>query len=296
MFISGRAMASHSRNKPRWPVLLFLLGVSAGVLGEGLLFMQAQARRIERRLLDDFRVLAFLGSSADESRESVTAERLRALPGVESVRYLSPQRSLDELAQRDPELVQSVALLGANPLTGAFEIELSGWQVAALPQWVEAASTVSEIEDFRWSPVAARAILQVQFYARLVTLVLSLALFCWLIASAWLLWVKAGAEGWAPEWGFSRAAASRVAASGGGTLLGMALVVALAYPIPDAGELRTWPSLLAQLALLLAGMLGGWVWSGLALPVGRGAALGAAEARRRQEEKPTGEMVQCSAS
>ena len=49
-------------------------------------------------------------------------------------------------------------------------------------------------------------VLQVQFYARLLTLVLSLALFCGLIASAWLLWMKAGAEGWAPEWGVSRAA------------------------------------------------------------------------------------------
>ena len=97
------------------------------------------------------------------------SERLRALPDVDDVRAVSRQEQLASLKREDPELVESVALLGDNPLTSAFEVSLGEVGVSRVAQWLSQAQPLADWADAR-KPAQVQAILQAQFYARLLDL------------------------------------------------------------------------------------------------------------------------------
>jgi hypothetical protein len=242
--------------------LLFLMGLCGGLLGEALLLMHAHCAKVENLLLEDFRILAFLDRKADSARAGVVEEKLLALPGVEAVRYFSPEDGLSELNARDPELVKSVALLGDNPLPGAYEVRLDAERVGGLAEWLKSAQAIPEVKDIRYKPLQARAILQVRFYHRFLTLVLSLALCLWLLGAALLLRrlapeILSPSSASPAQW---RGALWGAAPAGLGTAAGMAGIFLMAIP-GDAHLLSAWPRTSSQAVLLLAGGLGGWMLS-----------------------------------
>ena len=144
--------------------LSILVGLIAGLGGETLLFLQRQCRLVEESMREDFRVLLFLKDDLDEGRQKVLEERLRALPDVDDVRAVSRQEQLAALKREDPELVESVALLGDNPLTPAFEVSLGEAGVSRVAQWLSQAQPLADWADARYKPAQVQAILQAQFY------------------------------------------------------------------------------------------------------------------------------------
>ncbi|MFH1724091.1 MAG: permease-like cell division protein FtsX [Elusimicrobiota bacterium] len=232
--------------------------------------MQAHSREAERLLLDDFRIVAFLNGDVDAARRKVVEEKLLAQPGTEAVVFVSPEEGLSRIEAANPEISRSVAVLGENPLPGGFEIRLSPDRIAAVPEWARAAENIAELDDIRYKPLQARTILQVQFYARFLTLILSSAAFLWILAGVWAVgaaW-RAGAfrlasspagtgrtrDGGGPlSW---RQIVVLPAASGLGVAAGVGLALLLARPA-SAGWVRAWPALWAQATLLAAGASGG---------------------------------------
>jgi cell division protein FtsX len=71
------------------PASFLVLGAVLGLLGESLLLLRAHCLHLEAALLEDFRVLAFLKDDLDDSRRRLLEEKLRAMDGVEALRFVS---------------------------------------------------------------------------------------------------------------------------------------------------------------------------------------------------------------
>ncbi|MBI4423196.1 MAG: hypothetical protein HY554_05695, partial [Elusimicrobia bacterium] len=238
-----------------------LAGLLCGTIGEALLFLEAQVRRVEAVLAEDFRVVAFLGEELPEAKWKVVEEKLRALPGTSAIAFISRDSALESLRLQDPELAGSVALLGENPLQSSFEIALAPEAVSRAPAWAESASQIAGLGDIRFKPMQVRAVVQCQFYDRFLRLAISLAAFFWLAAAAAALWA---AVTFREAQGALEALPPRLGMASVGTACGMGLVLIAALPLRSAPAAWAAPGAAAHACLFLAGALGAlfaWDWS-----------------------------------
>jgi hypothetical protein len=236
-----------------------LTGLIAGLGGETLLFARSQCARAESELRGDFKVVLFLKSDAGDDRRKALESKLLALPGAGALRYVSREEALAELRRDDPELAKSVTLLGENPLNPAFEAGLTEDGVGGLAGWLAAARGVEDWADVRYKEAEVRAILQAQFYRRVLEIVLNALLCLAALLALHRLWLAG------PGLGSTLAPvppapldASKALASGAGAAAGAALCALLALPMRLLTPWWAWPSLGAQALLLAAGGMAGW--------------------------------------
>lgn len=195
---------------------------------------------------DDFRVVLFMRASVEESRAKVLEEKLRAAPEVADVRFIPADEALAALKREDPELADSVALVGDNPLPAAFEVRPSPEALTHLGAWIDDAQRLADWTDLRYKPGQVQAILRLRFYAFFLRMTLS-TMVCLLAVAA------LGAM----------SAASRLRnppalwAAGCGAAGGL-LAVAISWPLRRDALLWALPEPLAQLALLAACATLGW--------------------------------------
>jgi len=229
---------------------LFALAAAAGLAGETLLLAERHCSRLEAALRDDFRVVFFTRGSVEEARAKVLEEKLRAAPEVADVRFIPADEALANIKRDDPELAESVALVGDNPLPAAFEVRPAPESFTHLGAWIDAAERLADWSDLRYKAGEVQAILRLRFYARLLRMTLS-TLVC-LAAGVALLAVGP----------FSRAThhgspPSAFWAAGGGAL-GALIAVAIAWPLRRDELLWAWPDLTSQVFLLGACAVVGW--------------------------------------
>lgn len=240
-----------------------LLGLLCGTVGETLLFMEAQTRRVEEALCADFRIVAFLDGQLPEAAVRALEASLLEVPGTAGVRFVSRDESLAALRHQDPEMMRSVALLGENPLESAFEVELHPESVARSSEWAEAAAKLKEVGDIRFKPMEVQAIVQAQFFVRFLRLALSLSGFFWLAGAAAGLWAALSTR---EARGILDGLPSRAAMAGLGAAAGMGLVLVAALPLRSAPAAWAAPTPLSQALLFGAGLLGAffaWDWGTL---------------------------------
>lgn len=240
-----------ARSRVAW---LFALGAGVGLAAQTLLFLERQSARVEAALSEDFRVVFFLRGAVDESRLRVLEERLLASPESADVRYVSPREALEALRREDPELVEAVALVGENPLPGAFEVRPAPEALPVLPRWLAEAARTGDWADVRHKPGQLQAILQARFYGRLLRVVLN-TLLC--LAAALVLAALAASRASAPSAPRVRDAASTAA----GVVAGALVAAAVAWPLRRHEWLWAWPGPGSQAALLAAGAALGAVLS-----------------------------------
>lgn len=231
-----------ARSRAAW---LFALGAGVGLAVQTLLFLERQSARLERALTEDFRVALFLRGSVDEARRRVLEERLLAQPEVAEARYVPPQEALETLRRVDPELVDSIALVGENPLPGSFEVRPEPEALARLPRWLGEAARSGDWADVRHKPAQLQAALQARFYGRLLRVVLS-TLLC--LAAALSLAALAQARAGSP----SAARARDACAAAAGAAAGALLAAAAAWPLKRHDWLWAWPGPGSQAVLLAA--------------------------------------------
>lgn len=219
--------------------------------------MRRQCRQVESSLSEDFRVLAFLKSDLSPSKAKVLEEEVRALPEVADVQYLSSDSALSYLKERSPEMIQSVSVLGENPLDAVMEIRLLPDALPGLAQWIDNASKISELSDLRYKPLQAKAILQARFYRHFLELAMSLAALPWFLGAAMGLWSTC--QGLASS-DMLTVFLSRLAIAAVGALAGMGVIYAVIAPANSA-ILLLWPTLKSQIGLFMSGMAGGF-WIG----------------------------------
>ena len=238
---------------------LFALAAAAGLAGEALLLAERHCSRLESSLRDDFRVVLFTRASLEEARAKVLEEKLRAAPEVADVRFISADEALAALKRDDPELAESVALVGDNPLPAAFEVRPTPESLTHLGAWLDGAQRLADWSDLRYKPGQVQAILRLRFYAHCLRMTLN-TLLC--LVAGLALGVLGGS--FSPEKGKDGAAPRglmpSVAWAAGGGAVGAALAVAISWPLHRDELLWAWPQPLAQLALLAScATLGGFL-------------------------------------
>jgi hypothetical protein len=214
--------------------IAFLLAVMAGMAGESLLLIHTQVARFERLLREDFKVLMFLRADPSEGEEKVLEEKLLGMPDVREVRFVSRDAALSTLRREDPELVDSVAWIGENPLRSAFEVSLTPGGLGRFAAWLAAARDVTDWADVRYRPGQVRAILQAQLYGHFLGLILNALLCAAAVVLAAVLWWMS------PALPSVRAVASVAELAAGATAIGMILALAAAWPA--RGYLPWWES------------------------------------------------------
>jgi hypothetical protein len=235
---------------------VFLFAAAAAMAGQTLILVEGQCRRLETALRDDFRVVFFLRGPLEDSKRLVLEEKLRAQPEISDLRYVSPEDGLAALRREDPELVDSVALVGENPLPGAFEARPSAAALPRLAAWIGSVEGLADWSDVRWKPAQLEAVLRAQLYGRWLRLTLS-TLLC--AAAALVLWALLGSlRGHVRDRRLTGAGALGGAA-------GLALAALAAWPLRRDGLLWAWPAAWTQAAVVAACAALGWslsLWRG----------------------------------
>jgi hypothetical protein len=235
---------------------VFAFAAAAALAGQTLLLAEGQCRRLETALRDDFRVVLFLRGPLEEPKRLVLEEKLRASPEAADVRYVPPEEALAALRRDDPELADSVALVGDNPLPGAFEVKPAAEALPRLAAWIDAAGALADWSDVRWKPAQLQAILRARLYGHWLRLTLS-TLFC--AAAALALWALFGSlRARAPDRLLPLAGALGGAA-------GMAFASLAAWPLRRDGLLWAEPAAWTQAASVAACAALGWslsLWRG----------------------------------
>ncbi len=238
---------------PFFPTVV--LSLLFGIAGEALLHVEAQCRRAASVLAEDFRILVFLSPSLSDGRQKEIEDALLRLSGVRSVRLVTPEAALEEMHREDPELSRSVALLGENPLSAAFEVEIRPEAVNRVSERAAAAAAMEGVEDVRYRRLQAGALAHMQLYGWFLRSVILCCALLWLAAVAASLWARRGAlEPGRILW--RRAGGAGLAAASGALL-----VLAVVFPLSSVAP-KIWPPLWAQFLLVLAGC--GW---GIILPL-----------------------------
>lgn len=170
---------------------VFLLSMCFCLLSGVLLFMQRQSAGIYRMLKDDFRIVLIIDDKASITSIKEAEDRLKALPGVSSVDFLSKDAGLAFLRQRDPGLVRSVAIIGENPLPELFEVRLDDSVLGDAGAWLEANvlnGKMPVVAGASYKPEQIYAIMQAGFYNRLLTLSLSLVFVVFVLYAFFAEW------------------------------------------------------------------------------------------------------------
>src|SRR5579859_1732667 len=116
---------------------VFAFAATAALAAQTLLLVERQCRRLESALTEDFRVVLFLRGTVEDAKRTVLEEKLRALPEVADLSYVTPEEGLAAVRHEDPELVDAVSLVGDNPLPGAFEIKPVPEVLPRLASWID---------------------------------------------------------------------------------------------------------------------------------------------------------------
>jgi hypothetical protein len=247
------------------------LGLISGLIGETILFVDRQCERIESALKDDFRVVLTLKDDLDEGKQEILEDRLRALDGVEEVQRVSAEEALDALKHDDPELVDSVGILGGNPLPVSYEVRLTDHGLGRISQWISQAEPLAEWGDILYKPEQAQAILQAQFYGHLISLVIDASVCLVAMMALLIIWSRAAGESHphshhphAPShhqtlWAEISPWISSAAVASGAALIGTIMVFFLAIPMRGLNPWWIWPSAGAQILLVAVSSVFGLV-------------------------------------
>lgn len=219
--------------------------------------MERQCWNIERALRDDFRMLLFLRDELAESKQKVLEDKLLALPDVEEARYVSRREALADLRREDPELVQSVSLLGENPLSPAYEVRFAPGGFGNVPRWLALAAPLADWAEVRYKGGQIRAILQAQFLGHFLNLAWSAVICLTALMGLTGLWsVVRKPKGWAWRWAHSPAA---LAAGAAGAAGGAGLAALTALPMKILNPWWAWPSAGRQGVILMGAAVAGWL-------------------------------------
>ncbi len=236
---------------------LIALATAAGLAGESLLLAERHCSHLESSLRDDFRVVLFTRAALEEARAKVLEEKIRAAPEVAEVRYITADEALSTLKRDDPELAESVALVGDNPLPAAFEVRPTPESLTHLAAWINGAQRLADWSDLRYKPGQVQAILRLRFYAHCLRMTLN-TLVCLIAGLA--LGMLTGSFSAEKDKGSASSPTSvkfMLWAVAGGAV-GAALALAITWPLHRDELLWAWPQPLAQLLLLAACATLGW--------------------------------------
>ncbi|MDO5765099.1 MAG: permease-like cell division protein FtsX [Elusimicrobiales bacterium] len=233
---------------------LFLLVFAVAVLWQSALFIDMRLNAYYRELSDSFKVIFVVeGSPSNEVLEQM-GETLNQKADVASVRLFSPADALESVRRQNPQLTESLLLMGKNKMPAYFELKLADRAVGNVGPLVDNLASEYEKLSPRYNAEHARLV----FYTGLCAKFLRLALlFAGLLFLAFMFLVEA--------YPAAGARAHHVSGALSGVLAGVcscAFFAVMLYPtgfLSEAARLFTTPER-QILVLVFCGLLG-WTLS-----------------------------------
>lgn len=238
----------------------FLLGILLGLGGEAALLSEQASLRFAQILQNDFHVLFFIPSNSSPKQIDDLKKKLIAIPGTQTVSFISQDESLLFLKKEDPSILNALSLLTGNPIDPAFEVSLDPTGLRSFPTWLSSAKTDSSWSDVRYRPSEIQSILRLDLYSRFLKVLLS-ALLC-VTALIGVLGIFMPlitlSKRTSPQiftllslntktWGVSLL----------GVLFGAGFSGFFAFPLAAAISWWSWPSLIPQCLLFISAALAG---------------------------------------
>ena len=103
---------------------LFLLVFAVAMLWQGLLLVDTRLGQYHQALADSFKVLLTVDGKTDNAVLIQMGETLNQKADVASVKLYSSQDALEVVRQQNPQLAQSLLLMGRNKMPAYFELRL----------------------------------------------------------------------------------------------------------------------------------------------------------------------------
>lgn len=104
---------------------LFLLVFAIAVLWQGLLLVDTKLGQYHRALKDSFKVILTLDGQMTNEALSQMGETLNQKNDIAAVKLFSAQDGLEVVRRQNPQLVDSLLLMGRNKMPAYFEIRLT---------------------------------------------------------------------------------------------------------------------------------------------------------------------------
>ncbi len=231
---------------------LFLLVFSIALIGQALLFVDKGLADYYRTLAESFKVILTVDSQENTETLEQWGQTLNQKEDITSVRLLSPEDALTVVRHKNPQLVDSLLLMGKNQMPAYFEITLSVPAVNNIRPFVDNLNAEYEELTPHYNEQHARMLFYVGFAAKLVRVLGGLALLGF-VAFMFLVEAFPYAQGHAFGGLFSGVCA--------GVLSGV-LIGALIYPTGLLADIfvyfTTWHR--QVLLLVFCGLLG-WTFS-----------------------------------
>ncbi len=233
---------------------LFLLVFAVAVLWQTLLFLDMRLDSYYRELAASFKVIFVVNGQPSNAALEQMGETLNQKEDVASVRLFSPADGLEAVRRQNPQLAESLLLMGKNKMPAYFELKLTPQAVNNIGPLVDNLASEYASLSPRYNADHARLVFYTGLCAKLLRLAL---LFAGLLFFAFMFFVEAY-----PAGGLR---AHHIGGGVSGVLAGIcscAFFAALLYPtgfLSEAARVFTTPE--RQLLLLAFCGLFGWTLS-----------------------------------
>ena len=233
---------------------LFLLVFAIAILGQSLLFVDLRLQNYYEELQKSFKVILTVNNTIDNNELGKIGDSLNQKTDIVSVRLYSPQDGLEKVRTQNPQLVDSLLLMGKNKMPAYFELKLAPQAIANVGPFVENLTAEYGFLIPHYNQEHAAYV----FYAGICAKILRIALVCALgvfLLFMFLIEASYSARPLAHSWG--GAVSGILAGVGAGVLL-----AALIYPtgfLAQAVWQFTTPA--REILLLVFCALLGWTLS-----------------------------------
>jgi len=159
---------------------LFLLVFSIALLTQGLLLVDKGLSDYYNTLNDSFKVILTVDNSLESQVLEQLGQSLNQKKDITSVRLLSPEDALTVVRHKNPQLVDSLLLMGKNQMPAYFEITLSVSAINNIRPFVD--NLNAEYEDLtpHYNLQQAQMLFYVGFAVKLIRVLMGIALLCFL--------------------------------------------------------------------------------------------------------------------
>lgn len=116
---------------------LFLLVFAIMVLWQSVLFMDMRLQAYYQALRDSFKVILTVPGKTDNEKLAQMGETLNQKEDILSVQLFSPADGLETVRQQNPQLADSLLLMGKNKMPAYFELHLSDQAINNIRPFVD---------------------------------------------------------------------------------------------------------------------------------------------------------------
>jgi len=151
---------------------LFLLVFGIALLWQSLIFMDMRLTDYARSLQDTFKIVLTVNGPTDNATLAKIGDSLNQKKDVSAVKLYSPQDALNTVQKQNPQLAQSILLMGKNKMPAYFEVKLTSQGISNIGPLVD--NLAAEYQQL--TPYYNRSHASFAFYADLCSKILRFVL------------------------------------------------------------------------------------------------------------------------